>query len=97
LRCENCWQLYADNGGAIMPMCRTAAGCPIKDLATDAAINRFIERYRIARALYDVNGISEMLLREFKELGLEQDSLFLLKLEQIYRVYINNAKRDRKH
>lgn len=66
-----------------MPICRRG-GCSIHDLATDPAVNKFIDRYRLARTLYDVNQIEAMLLAEFKALGLTEDQEFLLELEYIY-------------
>lgn len=94
LNCANCWQLYADNRGAVLPLCKRPIGCHIEDLATDPDVNDFIDRYRMARALYDVNEIPEFLEKELTKLGLDDDPGFLLSLEIIYSEAkaINRAK-----
>ena len=47
-------------------------------------MNAFIDRYRLARTLYDANGIASLLERELGILGLLDDLPFLMRLEAIY-------------
>jgi hypothetical protein len=56
----------------------------VYDLARDPAVNDFIERYRTARCLYDINEIGDLLMKELHDLGLDEDRAFLLRLEIIY-------------
>lgn len=74
-------------------MCKTAEGCWAEDLASDASLTDFVERFVLARRIYDENQIGEILLRELAELGLTEDLDLFMKLEVMY---LNHQDKERK-
>ena len=74
--------MFEENKGLVLPACKQNA-CPVQELATDAAVNNFLDRFRMARAIYDRNGIESILEHELEALGLLEDKVFLLELETI--------------
>lgn len=60
-------------------------GCPVEDLATDWVIHDTLQRFKVARALYECNGCFEFLDKTYQEIGLKDEPETLLELEIIYK------------
>jgi hypothetical protein len=56
-----------------------------RGIAADPEVNSFIHEFVKAKILYESNGLTTIQEQKFKELGLIDDTDFLLGLEQIYR------------
>lgn len=56
-----------------------------ESIAADPEVNRFILEFCKAKALYELNGIVELQIQKYKELGLYDEPGYLLELEKLYR------------
>lgn len=65
-------------------MCQLPVGCEGEDVLADPALQSFLSRYRIARKIYDVNKIPELLIRELERMGMTDDPEMFRDLEIIY-------------
>ena len=86
--------MFADDGP--LPDCRTPAGCPIgEDIASDSQVNEYYDAFRMARALFDLNGIQSLLEKSYREMELLDYPEELLRLEFIYlKTKQKNARRS---
>lgn len=85
----------AAEGKGYTPMCRRPSQvCPIEDLASDFALNQYIQKFIEARNLYELNGVDCLLRDAYEELGLLQDRDLLLSLELSFRLGMNKKSKE---
>lgn len=80
-----------DADASYVPACKSGAGCPIEDLASDPVVNEFLDRYRLAKHLRDCSDLSIVEERMVEELGLLEHPETHARLELLW---IKNQQRQ---
>ena len=74
--------------------------CDIEEIASDLQVNQLVDRFRLARAIYQANEVETLYIEQLREIGLLDEPELLLELEVVYqeqrRRLLDDAARKRK-
>lgn len=79
-----------------MPSCYKPKGCPIEDIATDLDIDNFLNKFQMAKGLFQLTEMPDAQREIFKELGLLDNPEFHLELELLFAKGLQQ-RRDREN
>jgi hypothetical protein len=77
-----------------LPACFTPEGCPIKDLATDRALNLLIEQWITARNIRTATDDPSFARPILEAAGLVDDAELLIQMERIYQEWVNTKQKQ---
>ena len=82
--------------GDLLPLCFTAEGCPVEDLATDEVVEKDASRFMQAKQLYRINGDNSPIKRIVKDTGLDNDLDSYSEIEADYHKWIQEQEAHQK-
>jgi len=77
-----------------LPLCETAAGCPIEDLAADPVLEELCTRFVKLRGLFEMSKSEVIYQQMMDDFGLSSDLDLHFELEGIYLQWMNKQKEN---